>query len=78
MPIPPLLKRLTASSRLGVETPLIQAQTTEAHNRARQQALDLANQQRVTTILLAIQLALRTELHRHDFSTFVDEPPSVA
>jgi hypothetical protein len=21
---------------------------------------------------------LRTELHRHDFSTFVDEPPSVA
>jgi hypothetical protein len=22
--------------------------------------------------------ALRTELHRHDFSTFVDEPPSVA
>jgi hypothetical protein len=22
--------------------------------------------------------ALRTELHRHDFSTFVDEPPSIA
>jgi hypothetical protein len=22
--------------------------------------------------------ALRTEFHRHDFSTFVDEPPSVA
>jgi hypothetical protein len=22
--------------------------------------------------------ALRSELHRHDFSTFVDEPPSVA
>jgi hypothetical protein len=22
--------------------------------------------------------ALRTELHQHDFSTFVDEPPSVA
>ena len=21
---------------------------------------------------------LRTELHRHDFSTFVDEPPSIA
>jgi hypothetical protein len=22
--------------------------------------------------------ALKTELHRHDFSTFVDEPPSIA
>ena len=22
--------------------------------------------------------ALRTELHRHDFSTFVEEPPSIA
>jgi hypothetical protein len=22
--------------------------------------------------------ALRTELHRHDFSTFVDQPPSIA
>jgi hypothetical protein len=22
--------------------------------------------------------ALRTELHRHDFSTFVDKPPSIA
>jgi hypothetical protein len=22
--------------------------------------------------------ALRTELHRHDFSTFVDEPPAIA
>jgi hypothetical protein len=41
----------TATQRLGVETPLIAAQTTEAQNRARQQALDLANQQRVTTYL---------------------------
>lgn len=41
----------TAGQRLNVETPLIQAQTTEAQNRARQQALDLANQQRVTAYL---------------------------
>jgi hypothetical protein len=73
-----VLKRLAASSRLGVEIRFIQAQTTEAQNCARQQALDLANQQRVTTISLAIQPALRTELYRHDFSTFADEPPSVA
>jgi hypothetical protein len=26
----------------------------------------------------ALLAALRTEIHRHDFSHFVDEPPSVA
>jgi hypothetical protein len=26
----------------------------------------------------ALFAALRTELHRHDFSHFVDEPPSIA
>jgi len=26
----------------------------------------------------ALLAALRSELHRHDFSTFVDEPPSIA
>src|ERR1700760_281113 len=41
----------TSAQRLGVERPLIAAQVTEAQNRARAQALDLANQQRVTDYL---------------------------